>query len=335
MFANLPNSINKAITDLLLPHENKEWHIAAEQLHNLYTAREKKNGKYINNYLDVLAYLRLRVPSTYAQIFGSLAQVREMIPFWKPKSILDIGSGPGTGVWAAKEIWPSIKIATCVDRENYFISVGSEIIKKAGIEVETTWEQEDITRMKDGKTQFDLVIVANILNELTDAQQKTLLDQLQKCFSGLIVIIEPGTSYGVGIIQKITPFIQKGNLLAPYINNTFVADTINWIHFSQRFKRPEFLRQTRQQMRTSSLMASDWEESKYAYTAIGNIFREEKIWGRTIGSVKRHRGFLEFTVLTQAGISKIKVLKRNKKEYTFAKNLRWGQIIRDSKEVIC
>ncbi|RJP47490.1 MAG: methyltransferase domain-containing protein [Armatimonadetes bacterium] len=335
-FANLPLKINEAISNLLSRQETTEWISRAEKLHSSYMTREKDGeGNYINDFQDVLAYLGLRIPSTYAQIFGVLSQVQEIIPSWEPKSLLDIGSGPGTGIWATKEIWPSIETATCIDKEKYFLSVGEELTNKALEKVKTTWKQEDITQLKVNSAQFDLVIIANVLNELSDSQQKILLGQAYNHSSGIIVIIEPGTSYGVNIIRKTAQtLIDKGNLLAPYINNSFVDDSQEWIHFPQRFIRPDFLRRIRQQMRTSSLMASDWEETKYAYVAVGKIPPEEEVWGRVIGPIKKQKGFLEVSTLTKDEIEVVRVLKRHKKEYSFAKNLQWGQIIRDSSNVI-
>jgi len=76
-----------------------------------------------------LRYLALRTPVTYAQLYGAVCHIDEMLPSWRPTSILDIGSGPGTAVWAASEIGESINEITCLDSESNFSKIGKEILK--------------------------------------------------------------------------------------------------------------------------------------------------------------------------------------------------------------
>ena len=150
-----------------------------------------------------------------------------------------------------------------------------------------------------------------------------------------MIIIEPGTPFGFSIVQTAAKaFSHKSILVAPYIGNTFVQSDAYWIHFPQRFIRPEFQRNIRQKMRSTSLMASDWEEAKYTYVAMGNISTEEKIWGRCIGPVTKQKGFLEVPILTQTEVMHLRVLKRHKKAYTFAKNLRWGEFIKNREDIL-
>jgi len=77
-------------------------------------------------------------------------------------------------------------------------------------------------------------------------------------------------------------------------------------------------------------MASDWEDTKYAYVALGKIPLEENTWGRSIGHVVKQKGFVTVPILTQKEIKQIKIFKRNKKAYVYAKNLSWGGIIKES-----
>lgn len=337
IFANLPSGINEAISNLLSQQETTEWLTRAEALHSRYMNCDKGvSGRYINDFSDVLAYLGLRIPATYAQIHSALSQIQEIMPLWQPKSLLDIGSGPGAGIWATKSIWPGLETAIAIDQEKYFLSVGKEIIQKVLLPMQILWQQQDITAgIENMGEEYDLIIISNVLNELDVSQRRHLLGQAYNLCKGVVVIIEPGTSAGIKIVQETAKdFSGKVNLLAPYINNIFVQSQDQWLHFSQRFIRPEFQRRIRQHMRTNSLMASDWEETKYAYTAIGKIPAKEKVWGRSIGLIKKQKGFLEVPILTRDGIKQVKVLKRHKKEYSFAKNLQWGQVIKDSKYII-
>lgn len=334
-FVNLPEKISNAISALLSLPEHDRWVANAEKLHERYMTREKENGSYISTSIDVFAYLGLRSAATYAQISGALLQVQESMPLWHPASLLDIGSGPGTAVWAAKTLWPSIATATCIDQDEKFIAIGKELLEKSELPIHVDWKQQDVRTSLGNTTQlYDLVIIANVLNELDPEETRTLvINALSRC-KGVLIVIEPGTPLGYTIVQATAKSIAgKNTLIAPYIGNSFVKSDDYWIHFPQRFIRPAFLKRIRQHMRDSELMASDWEEAKYSFVAVGKTTSEEKFWGRCIGSIKKQKGFLEVPILTKDKIVYAKVLKRHKEQYNFAKELKWGQAIKDSTDL--
>lgn len=328
-FANLPSEINETISDILSQTDNSELISSAKKLHSSYMERSKDDdSSYIQDNSDVLAYLGLRTPATYAQIHSSLLNIKELFPSWEPCSLLDLGCGPGTGSWAAKTIWPSLKTVTNIDQEEQFIKVGEKIIKDSKLKINSIWRHQNIlTEFEiDNYQKYDIIIIANVLNELPEAERVKFLMQAYNHCSGVMIIIEPGTPFGFQIVQEAaSEFSGKAKLLAPYINNSFIQSDTYWIHFPQRFIRPEFQRQIRHNMRQSDLMASDWEVAKYSYVAIGAIEPEEKIWVRCIGPIKKQKGFLEMPILTQEGITLLRVMKRDKKEYAYAKDLQWGQ----------
>src|SRR5438445_13264286 len=101
-FANLPAEIADVIAPILSQPENSHWMSSAQKLHVRYMQREKNvANEFIQNSSDVLAYLGLRVPATYAQIYGTFLQIKEMLPAWEPKSLLKLGLRPRTGMWSA------------------------------------------------------------------------------------------------------------------------------------------------------------------------------------------------------------------------------------------
>ncbi len=328
-FANLPELITDAISSILQQQETSEWVHRAVDLHTRYTNGKTENKKFVSDYLDALAYLGLRVPATYAQVFGALGAVREVVPSWRPKSLLDIGSGPGTATWAAISQWPELDEITCLDDDKDFILLGEQIIKDSEIKHYVNWKSHDVRLgIEEGENFYDLIIIANVLNELTPKAQEKLIGQAFNLCKGLLIIIEPGTPQGSKIVSTMAQKLRRtGILLAPYIANTFVEDKDYYLHFPQRFIRPEFQRRIRQQMRTRTEMASDWEESKYSYVAISKFAAEKNYWARTVGEPEIQKGFLEIPIITAENITKIKVMKRDKEAFTFAKRLRWGELI--------
>ncbi|HWY79574.1 MAG TPA: small ribosomal subunit Rsm22 family protein [Candidatus Sulfotelmatobacter sp.] len=328
-FANLPQSIEKTIAAILQQQETSEWVHHARDLHIRYTKGKTNYKKFIHDYVDALAYLGLRVPATYAQVFGVLNTVQEMIPLWRPTSLLDIGSGPGTATWAAISLWQELNKITCIDENRDFTSLGKQIIKDLGIIQQVNWKNRNLSLgIEEEKNSYDLVIISNVLNELHPIAQEKLIGQAFNCCNGLLIIIEPGTPRGSQLVSSIAQKLSKvGILLAPYIANTFVEDEGYYLHFPQRFIRPDFQRRIRQQMRENSEVASDWEESKYSYVVISKFSVENNYWARIVGETESKKGFLEVPVITRENITKIKVMKRDKEAFTFAKRLRWGMPI--------
>src|SRR5258708_25377117 len=51
--------------------------------------------------VDVLAYAFARLPATYAAAAAVFNATRESLPAFQPRSMLDVGAGPGTAAFAA------------------------------------------------------------------------------------------------------------------------------------------------------------------------------------------------------------------------------------------
>lgn len=324
----LPPPIKKAIADRLAVPGAIAWMERAQALHLRYMQQEQDRQQiHVTDALDALAYLGLRASATYAQIWSATAAICEIVPHWQPTTLLDLGCGPGSGVWAFSTLLPSLQRATCVDQNAHFLALGEKILHAAATPLTATWQQANILqRVQQTETTYDLVLLANVLNELNDQQRIALLDTaFQRC-NTLLLILEPGTPVGSGIVQAAAQQLAPhGTLLAPYLNNQFVAEP--WLHFPQRFTRPDFVRRLRQEMRDSSLMASDWEETKYSYVAIGKIDPEILPWGRVVGPVQMRKGYLELPLLTAAQCGPVRVMKRHKQQYAVAKKLRWGETV--------
>ena len=63
-----------------------------------------------------LAYVLYRMPATYAATHKALEYVKEALPEFFPKTVLDLGTGPGTALVAALELFPSIERGVGLER---------------------------------------------------------------------------------------------------------------------------------------------------------------------------------------------------------------------------
>lgn len=330
-FINLPPALEQAVTNVLGNSDSKNVIRHAKILHERYMAPERSaKTPLVRSGRDILAYLSLRFPATYAQIASALFQVKERLPGWTPKTMLDLGCGPGTGLFAAHAVWPGISTATAVDREDAFLAIGKLLTRDTGLPMDITWNEQSVSGWAASKDHqpYDLIIVANVINELPAPLIHEVLQALTTMKDSVVLILEPGTSHGFRMIQSAAEKVAKYKpLVAPYINNSLIQSQEYWIHFPQRFIRPEFQRTVRNTMRDSHLMASDWEEAKYSFVAFGEANSPVHPHAVCIGSAELHHGYLTVPLLTEHAIDTVKVMKRHKQQYRFAKNLAWGDTV--------
>src|SRR5712675_1565883 len=79
------------------------------------TYRDGGGSAAIRTEADALAYALARMPATYAAVTASLNALRQITPDFAPKSLLDVGAGPGTASWAAAEAFLSLQSFVLVD----------------------------------------------------------------------------------------------------------------------------------------------------------------------------------------------------------------------------
>src|SRR5689334_17370454 len=70
--------------------------------------RSGSSSALISSDIDALAYALVRMPATYAAVAACLDALQMARPDFAPQSLIDLGAGPGTAVFAATETFPSL-----------------------------------------------------------------------------------------------------------------------------------------------------------------------------------------------------------------------------------
>src|SRR5215472_4178787 len=117
----------RAIEDQLSHLDRRALAGAVEELSHRYRAKPKaalSSAGAINNDLERAAYLVTRMPATYAAVYAVLRETKERMPALEVRSLLDLGAGPGTAMWAAAEIFGELAQATLIEQSSSFIKLG-------------------------------------------------------------------------------------------------------------------------------------------------------------------------------------------------------------------
>ncbi|HZB94500.1 MAG TPA: small ribosomal subunit Rsm22 family protein, partial [Herpetosiphonaceae bacterium] len=260
-----------------------------------------------------------------AQLRGAMAATAARIPEWKPTSLLDLGSGPGTALWAAAEQWPAIRTMVAWEREAAFVALGRELAAASGSAAVrgTTWQRKDLERLDAGpERRYDLVVLGHVLNELRPEARQAVVEFAWRSTSGLLLIVEPGTSAAFPVVRAARDHLLtlEAHTIAPCAHDRPCPLAGDWCHFPQRVVRPDFQRRARS-------APSPWEDSKFSYAAMARFAAPEPIWARIIDDPASNKAYAQVKVSSQDGIARLQALKRHREAFRSIRSLLWGDTL--------
>lgn len=313
----LPAPLQHLIRQALHHYPSQQWSDAAQLLSERYRA-PRDGTPLVTSTLDALAYTAMLMPATYAQLARALRMCTAFVDSSHWRSVLDIGSGPGTALWVAHTYMPNLTVRTAVERDPHFVGLAQQLCQP--LEGQVTFIQQDITHNPTWSTH-DVVIIGHVLNELSAAHRSRVLEAAWAATNELLVIVEPGTSAFFGMIREIRQqLIAKGaHIVAPCTHHaTCPMAGDDWCHFGQKIARPDFQRQAR-------AVQIGWEEAKVSFLAVSK--RPMTVSGqRIIHSPIHHKGFVALPVCDSDGLHKTTILKRDKIAHARARRLDWGDM---------
>ncbi len=177
MSVELPSGLAGAVDDLLQDVSPRDLSRASAELSAKYREKRPHRAPVARSQPEILAYLAARLPATYAAITAALTAVGEQRPGWTPRSVLDLGAGPGTAIWSATAVWPSIERATAVEAEAGMLQAGLTLTRAASHPAvrSTTWVQADAAQPAPSGP-YDLVLLGYVLGELDPSRLDRVVD---------------------------------------------------------------------------------------------------------------------------------------------------------------
>lgn len=201
----LPPTLRAALADRLDAESFDDLRLAGSRLSQRYRAETRDGRQHLDGEAAVLAYLAARMPATFAAIRASLAAVAGRRPDFAPVSLLDVGAGPGTALFAARDAYPGLARATLVEASAPAMAVGEALTRDgfadgadadANNALHVDWVRGDLATALAARTPADLVTLGYVLDELAPAQLAPLMAALWRLTAGVLLVVEPGTPAG-------------------------------------------------------------------------------------------------------------------------------------------
>ncbi|RWK02114.1 MAG: methyltransferase type 11 [Mesorhizobium sp.] len=235
---------------------------AARTLSERYRAELRDGRLHMAEDMAVKAYLATRLPATYAAVRASLEALSDARPDFRPRSLLDIGAGPGTMLWATADAWPDLEEAVLVEASAAVRKVGQSLAAGA-VAARVRWIAGDATIDLDDLKPADLVSAAYVLDEIAPASLPKLVDRLWRFTSDTLLIVEPGTPAGwQRILAARTQLVEAAAHVSAPCPHDAPCPLMppDWCHFSRRVARSRLHRLAKE-------ADVPWEDEKFIYLA--------------------------------------------------------------------
>jgi ribosomal protein RSM22 (predicted rRNA methylase) len=279
------------------------------------------------------AYLAVRVPATFAAVVAALTWAREKFS-GEIRTVLDLGSGPGTALWAAQQVFPTLVAATAVERDSKLIEIARRLSACAPNDAshsalrQTAWLQGDLTTniptASAPDAAWDLVVCSYTLNELPEAQRSEFIRHAWARTGKLLVVVEPGTKTGFANILAVrTRLLAQGaTVVAPCPNSLAcpMACGGDWCHFAARVER------TAEHRRVKNATLGH-EDEKFSYVAFSRGAEDgetQPAGARIVRHPKIFSGYTQLTLCREGEIAATTITRSKKEDWRRLKRLGWG-----------
>lgn len=317
----LPLQLRQAVDRALSSVALADLAAATAALSQRYRQERRDGRPHIASERDAQAYLATRLPATYAAVRASLAAIDAARPDFTPGTMLDIGAGPGTALWAASDCWADLVDAVLVEASPLFRACGEQLAAGANLP-HMTWLTADVTSQAMDSAPRDLVTLAYMLNELAPDDRPRVSERAWQATSDMLVIIEPGTPAGwERILAARRQLIEAGaHVVAPCPHaQACPLQPPDWCHFAERVARSRLHRQAKGG-------EVPWEDEKFSYVAVSR-YPASPAGARVIAPPRRASGRVTLKLCRPDGSAAVQLFSRRDGEtYKRAARSGWGAL---------
>jgi ribosomal protein RSM22 (predicted rRNA methylase) len=292
---------------------------ASERLSRRYRAELRDGRLHIGDEAAALGYCAARLPATFAAVRASLARVGEAMPDFAPQTLLDLGSGPGTAMWAAAECWPSLRRADLLEASRPIRDFGRKLGCPPSV-ADVRWHDADLAKGLSGFERADLVTVSYVLDELDPPARDRLSDAAWAAAKSVLLVVEPGTPAGWRRILALRERLlrQGASIAAPCPHGLACPlEAPDWCHFARRLPRSR-------SHRLAKAGSVPWEDEKFLFLAASRGAARPPA-ARVLAPPAGGSGQVRLKLCRSDGsLERLLVTRRDGQRFSRARRLEWG-----------
>ena len=314
----LPLELRQALDDAAAGVSTGELRAAATRLSVGY-----RDGQAVSPTLDAvdaLAYAATRMPATFAATRAVFHELRERCDGLRVETLLDVGAGPATTLWAADLVFPQLEGARLVEPEPAMQRMGQQLLERSALadRIDTAWYAR--VGALPPSAEHDLVVIGYLLTELSEQMQRDVLHVAWQACRGAVAVILPGSTRGFRVmLEARRELLSLGASVVapcPHTNACPLPDD-DWCHFGVRLNRSSLHRRLK-----DGVLA--YEDEKYCYV-VATRGAGQPAAGRLIGRPLTGDRRVTLRVCGVDGIREQMMTRRDREAYRRARKARWGE----------
>lgn len=291
-----------------------------KQLQGKYRNQMPLGSSLMQSKEEKLAYIGYRMKATAGAIFHLLKRFQKELKEFHFDSLLDLGAGPGTSVFAVLQAFDHIKKVTLVEKDKELIQIGKNLFSHALVDsnLEIDWKNGDIT-LSSQYQKADLLLFSYSFGELKEQDYIPTLKASFDHASKYLLIIEPGTPIGYQRIMKIRNILIDLGMttLAPCPHdNPCPLNSPDWCHFSTRISRSSAQRL----LKEGTL---NFEDEKFSFILMSKSPRDNSV-KRVLAEPDVLKEKVTLKLCTEIGVEYLQIPRRDKDLYKIGKKLKNG-----------
>jgi ribosomal protein RSM22 (predicted rRNA methylase) len=317
---DLPAELNAALNAKLQGLSRSDAAARAALISRTY--RDGGGSGAIRTEADALAYALARMPATYAAVTASLNALREIHSGFAPKTLLDVGAGPGTATWAAAEAFASLESFTLLDANRALRALALDLAGGSMRLRDIDYRHGNARAALADAPAADLVVASYVIAEIGEAEQAALAELMWAKARDTLLVVEPGTPAGYARILALRArLIAAGaHVAAPCPHDgPCPLQAPDWCHFTQRLPR------SRAHMQVKGVELP-FEDEKFAYVALTRAPVAQHP-SRVLAQPVVSKIEVAAKLCTPDGLVLAKVPHRAKADYARARRWRWGDAV--------
>src|SRR6202035_3045392 len=167
---DLPAELKAALAAKLQGFSRNDAAARAASISKTY--RDGGGSGAILSEADALAYALARMPATSAAVSASLNALREITSDFAPKSLLDVGAGPGTASWAAAEAFSSLQDFVLLDANRALRALALDLASGGARFRDIKYRHGDARAALADAPPADLVIASYMIGEIAETERR-------------------------------------------------------------------------------------------------------------------------------------------------------------------